>query len=60
VTAFEPRWPLRHANVQSALASFKPRNWPKRGHRMARVAQQHVLDCGDGVRLMVRPRAWRC
>jgi len=49
---FEPRWPLRHANVQSALASFKPRNWPKRGHRMARTAQQHVLDCGDGVRLM--------
>jgi len=49
---FEPRWPLRHANVQSALASFKPRNWPKRGHRMARAALQHVLDCGDGVRLM--------
>jgi predicted alpha/beta-fold hydrolase len=49
---FEPSWPLRHASVQSALASFKPRNWPKRGHRMARAARQHVLDCGDGVRLM--------
>lgn len=49
---FEPRWPLRHANVQSALASFKPRNWPRRGHRMARAARQHVLDCGDGIRLM--------
>jgi uncharacterized protein len=49
---FEPQWPLRHANVQSALASFKPRNWPRRGHRMARHAKQHVLDCGDGVRLM--------
>jgi len=52
VTTFEPRWPLRHANVQSALASMKLRNWPRRGHRMARAAQQHVLDCGDGVRLM--------
>jgi hypothetical protein len=49
---FEPSWPLRHAGVQSALASFKPRNWPRRGHRMARAARQHVLDCGDGVRLM--------
>jgi uncharacterized protein len=49
---FEPSWPLRHANVQSALASFKPRNWPRRSHRMARAAQQHLLDCGDGVRLM--------
>lgn len=52
MTAFEPRWPLRHAGVQSALASFKPRNWPKRGHRMARAAVRHVLDCGEGVRLM--------
>ena len=49
---FEPHWPLRHANVQSALASWKPRNWARRNHRMARAAQQHVLDCGDGVRLM--------
>ncbi len=49
---FEPHWPLRHANVQSALASFKPRNWPKRRHRMARAAKQHLLDCGEGVRLM--------
>ncbi|MGH8443299.1 MAG: YheT family hydrolase [Nevskiaceae bacterium] len=49
---FEPHWPLRHANVQSALASWKPRNWPRRGHRMARAARQHLLDAGDGVRLM--------
>lgn len=48
---FTPSWPLRHAHVQSALASFKPRNWPRRGHRMARVATHHVLDCGGGVRL---------
>jgi uncharacterized protein len=52
MSTFEPRWPLRHAQVQSALASLKLRNWPKRGHAMARAAQQHVLDCGDGVRLM--------
>jgi hypothetical protein len=49
---FEPHWPLRHANVQSALASFKPRNWHRRGHAMARAAQQHLLDCGEGIRLM--------
>ena len=49
---FEPHWPLRHANVQSALASWKPRNWARRNHHMARAAQQRVLDCGDGVRLM--------
>lgn len=49
---FEPDWPLRDAQVQSFLASFKPRNWPRRGHAMARGARRHVLDCGDGVRLM--------
>jgi uncharacterized protein len=49
---FEPHWPLRHAQVQSALASFKPRNWSRRGHRMARAAEKHLLDCGDGIRLM--------
>jgi uncharacterized protein len=48
----EPGWPLRHAHVQSALASFKPRNWSRRAHSMAQAAQRHVLDCGDGVRLM--------
>jgi predicted alpha/beta-fold hydrolase len=52
MTAFEPQWPLRHAQVQSALASLKLRNWPRRGHAMARHAQQHILDCGDGIRLM--------
>lgn len=50
--SFEPQWPLRHAHVQSLLASFKPRNWPRRAHAMAAAAQRHVLDCGDGVRLM--------
>lgn len=49
---FEPRWPLRHAHVQSALASSRLRNWGRRGHRMARAARQQVLDCGEGVRLL--------
>lgn len=57
---FEPAWPLRHAHLQSALASFKPRNWPRRAHPMAAVATRHVLDCGAGVRLAgyhsVQPR----
>ena len=52
MSVFEPAWPLRHAHVQSALASFKPRNWPRRRHPMALAAREHVLDCGDGVRLM--------
>ncbi len=50
--AFEPGWPLRHAQLQSALASFKPRNWPRRAHRMAAAATRHVLDTGDNVRLV--------
>ncbi|MBI3171634.1 MAG: alpha/beta fold hydrolase [Hydrocarboniphaga effusa] len=49
---FQPGWVLRHAQVQSVLASFKPRNWPRRGHAMARATRKHVLDCGEGVRLM--------
>ncbi|MBI2383653.1 MAG: alpha/beta fold hydrolase [Gammaproteobacteria bacterium] len=49
---FDPGWPLRHAGVQSALASFKPRNWSRRRHPMALAAAAHILDCGDGVRLM--------
>lgn len=47
MTAFEPHWPLRHAQLQSALASFKLRNWPRRGHAMARLAAAHTLDCGE-------------
>lgn len=44
---FEPHWPLRHAQLQSALASFKLRNFPRRGHPMARSAVAHTLDCGS-------------
>ena len=49
---FKPAWPLRHPQVQSVLASFKPRNWTRRVHRMAATAVTHVLDCGDKVRLV--------
>ncbi|HUR41572.1 MAG TPA: alpha/beta fold hydrolase [Verrucomicrobiae bacterium] len=52
MTTFEPTWPLRHAHVQSALASLKVRNWPRRGHALIRLAERHVLDCGDGIRLV--------
>lgn len=48
---FAPGWLLRHPQVQSVLASFKPRNWTRRAHRMAQAAQRHVLDCGAQVRL---------
>ncbi len=50
-TPFRPGWLLRHAQVQSVLASFKPRNWTRRAHRMALAAAKHVLDCGGNVRL---------
>ena len=49
---FEPVWPLRHAQVQSALASLKLRNRGLRQHPLITGATQHVLDCGEGVRLM--------
>lgn len=49
---FEPSWPLRHPNVQSVLASFKPRNWALRMHQAILAAREYVLDCGDGIRLM--------
>jgi predicted alpha/beta-fold hydrolase len=50
---FRPHRLLRHAQVQSILATKGPRKklWLKRGSRMEAVATHHVLDCGDGVRL---------
>lgn len=50
--AFNPSWPLRHPQVQSVLASFKPRNWSRRAHRMAAACSRHVMDCGENVRLV--------
>lgn len=50
---FTPSWLIRHAQVQSILATKGPRKrlWLKRGSQMEAVQQWHVLDCGDGVRL---------
>ncbi|MEP7043885.1 MAG: alpha/beta fold hydrolase [Dokdonella sp.] len=47
-----PRW-LRSAHVQSMLASSGLRRWISRHHRTAveRDSIEHLLDCGDGVRL---------
>ena len=48
---FTPKGLLKHPHVQSALASFKPRNWPKRSHPMEVVSEKHTLTSEDGVRL---------
>jgi predicted alpha/beta-fold hydrolase len=50
---FRAPWPIRHAQVQSILATKSPRRrlWLKRGSQMEAVAQHHLLDGGDGVRL---------
>ena len=51
---FRPHRLLRHAQVQSILATKGPRRklWLKRGSRMEAVAERHVLECSDGVRLL--------
>ncbi len=50
---FRPPLLLRHAQLQSILATKSPRRklWLKRGSRMESAAVRHELDCGDGVRL---------
>lgn len=50
---FKASWPIRHAQVQSILATKSPRRrlWLKRGSQMESAAQHHLLDGGDGVRL---------
>jgi predicted alpha/beta-fold hydrolase len=51
---FRPSWLVAHPQLQSILATKGPRRrlWLKRGSRMDAVAQRHLLDCGDGVRLV--------
>ncbi|MDB5976698.1 MAG: alpha/beta fold hydrolase [Nevskia sp.] len=51
---FHPSWVVANPQVQSILATKGPRRrlWLKRGSRMDAVAQKHVLDCGDDVRLV--------
>ena len=63
LAAFSPSFGLRHASLQSTLASKRPvhRLWRKRGLDLNALSTAHVLDCGDGVRLTGRhapaPRA---
>ncbi len=52
-TGFNPSWWLRNPHVQSVLASSGLRRWLFRSQRTALEtgATEHILDCGDGVRL---------
>lgn len=65
---FHPRGLLRNPHVQSVLASSGARQWLFRQRRAAleAAATEHILDCGNGVRLqgfhtqqktLARPRA---
>jgi predicted alpha/beta-fold hydrolase len=50
---FEPSWWLRGQHLQSILPSFPGRRpfVERRAASMLAVSQEHLLDCGDGVRL---------
>lgn len=50
---FTPARLIRHAQVQSILATKSPRHrvWLRRGSTMEALAQPHLLDAGDNVRL---------
>jgi predicted alpha/beta-fold hydrolase len=50
---FRPHGLIRHPQVQSILATKSPRKrlWRRRGSQMEQLAQPHVLEAGDGVRL---------
>ena len=50
---FRPNPLLASQLVQTLLATKRParRHWAKRGSPMDAEARQHLLDCGDGVRL---------
>ena len=51
--AFKPRGLLRNPHVQSSLSSSGVRRFVFRKQRahVERDAEEHILDCGDGVRL---------
>lgn len=53
---FMPAMGLRHASLQSTLASKRPvqRLWRNQGVDLNARSSAHVLDCGDGVRLTGR------
>jgi len=48
-----PRW-LRHAHIQSVLPSLRLRRplVAQRARTLMATSREHILDCGDGVRLM--------
>ena len=50
---FQPPWLLRNPHVQSVLASSRIRRWLslRRGADIETRAVEHIVDCGDGVRL---------
>ena len=50
---FQPPWLLRNPHVQSVLASSRIRRWLslRRGGDIESCAVEHIVDCGDGVRL---------
>jgi predicted alpha/beta-fold hydrolase len=50
---FKPPWLLANPQLQSVLGAKGPRRrlWRQRGGLMEAAAQEHILDCGDGVRL---------
>ena len=52
-TDFRPRGLLRNPHVQSVLASSSLRRLRFRDHHrmLERASVEHILDCGDGVRL---------
>ncbi len=52
--SFVPSRLLRNAHVQSIIASFKWRRFlvSRRARAMLAQVREHVLDCGDGVRLL--------
>jgi predicted alpha/beta-fold hydrolase len=52
-TDFRPSWLLRNPHVQSVLASSGLRRWlaTRRGNEIETRAVEHVIDCGDGIRL---------
>lgn len=52
-TGFRPPWWMRNPHVQSLLVSlpFRQRFVERRAAPLLSVSEEHLLDCGDGVRL---------
>src|SRR5262249_771746 len=52
-TSFLPPWWMRNPHVQSLLMSvpFRQRSVARRAAALLATSEEHLLDCGDGVRL---------